>query len=95
MDGSLGGVATVYVTSTLGANPQSSGTTTCNIGVPNAPFITAGTETAPVANGSTFDGEPIQVQCAVNSTGGNSYDVNLQVTEGPNGGVGGIAIAAR
>jgi hypothetical protein len=85
--------ANAYVTSTLGTNPNDTASTaTCNIDVPFNQFLTIGTESTPVADGTSFGGAPIQVECKVHSTGGDSYQVDLDITEGNNGALGGITI---
>ena len=83
-----------YITSTLGTSTSDpTSTSTCNINAPDSPFITIGTAANPVADGTSFGGTPIQVDCQVHSTGGNSYDVDLSISEGPSGGLGGITLS--
>jgi hypothetical protein len=82
--------SSVYVTSTLGASILPGSTGDCNVGGPDTPFFTIGTEGGPVANngGGTDGGQAVTVVCSVHPTGmGDTFDVNLQVDQGQTNGI--------
>ncbi len=90
--GSSAPPASAYIKSTLGTNPENvMSTQSCTIQEPGDPFFTIGvlngSEPSPVPTGTSVAGADVTVDCSVHSMGGNSYSVNLEVTDGMSGGI--------